>query len=151
MSQSNGFVEWFESMEEEDQSILLDKSRKLVSNMLQTIRAQHSLEEELRVDLERQETAEITRQKNRRAALKSELIDSLGGCIPHSKADYSSELALFLDMNIGSSERDFLRQLLQLKKLENDGVLPLKMFTLSVKGQALSTENLRQKLFVLIE
>ena len=151
MSQSNGFIEWFDSLEQERKSKLLDRSRQLVSTMITMVKTQQSLEDELRIDLERRETAEITRQRNRRASLKSELLDSLGGCIPHSQADYASELALFLEMNINLSERDFLRQLLQLKKLENDGARPAKMFTLSVKGKALSTENLRQKFFVLIE
>ena len=87
------------------------------------------------------------RGRNSLKLQKSSLLTSLGGCNPQTEESYHRELRNFLAQNNRKREKDFLRLILQLKKLESDGAKPVKAFSCSLKGKPLSTAELRQKLF----
>ena len=147
LSQSNGLIQWLDSLDSTDKSNVLRESRNMVNCVTELMRNSQISEDQLRMDIHREEVNEHARKKQLKASKKSSLLTSLGGCNPQTEESYHRELRNFLAQNNRKREKDFLRLILQLKKLESDGAKPVKAFSCSLKGKPLSTAELRQKLF----
>ena len=116
----------------------------MVNCVTELMRNSQISEDQLRMDIHREEVNEHARKKQLKASKKSFLLTSLGGCNPQTEESYHRELRIFLAQNNRKREKDFLRLILQLKKLESDGAKPVKAFSCSLKGKPLSTAELHK-------
>ena len=79
------------------------------------------------------------------------LVEELENCVPYHKEDYGACLALFKASHPDTNEVTFLKKLLKLRKLQSNGALPNKSFTVSQQGRPLSLSAIREKFFALFD
>ena len=130
---------------------LLHRAQDLQNKMNSLYRDQEAEERQLHMDLNEQRLREDEHQKFRQSTRHHKLLTELAGCCPQFQANYESCMRQFRSMNPGKKERDFLKLVLSLKKIElKNEKRPSTDFTVSKAGQMLTLPEMRRKLFKLI-
>ena len=147
MANKNKVFDWFDSKNDCDQLLLLQRIKKERDRYANICCENEDFEEQVRIS--RMEDARSLREsqsiaENRR---KETLLELLANCIPSTMSEYNQYCQEYLNRNPGLYEWDYLKIFLPFFKLHlKSKKLPAAFFTVSNHGQKCSTDSLREKL-----
>ena len=146
MAKMNNFFGSYYRKSEEDKSSMWWKVEKIQESVLEIVKDCDSSEETLRRKISK-EALKFQKQKldvfNQKIDM---LLKKLDQCIPSHPFQYQSMKMNYLNLNKGSNEVEYLKALLQLKKMQSPK-LPSKAFTAYQNKKLLPIEELKQKYF----
>ena len=146
MAKMNNFFGSYYRKSKEDQSSMWWKAEKIQESVLEIVKDCDSSEETLRRKISK-EALKFQKQKldvfNQKIDM---LLKKLDQCIPSHPFQYQSMKMNYLNLNKGSNEVEYLKALLQLKKMQSPK-LPSQAFTAYQNKKLLPIEELKQKYF----
>ena len=146
MAKMNNFFGSYYRKSKEDQSSMWWKAEKIQESVLEIVKDCDSSEETLRRKISK-EALKFQKQKldvfNQKIDM---LLKKLDQCIPSHPFQYQSMKMNYLNLNKDSNEVEYLKALLQLKKMQSPK-LPSKAFTTYQNKKLLPIEELKQKYF----
>ena len=146
MAKMNNFFSSYYRKSTEEQNRMWWKAEKVQENVLEIVKDCDSSEEALRRKMS-EEALSFQKQKLDAINQKIESLQKkLDKCIPSHPFQYDNMKTNYLTLNKGSNEVEYLKALLQLKKMQSPK-LPSKAFTAYKNKKILPIEQLKQKYF----